>query len=341
MGPRSSMRKGRRPVTTADVARKAGVSRTLVSFVLNGRSDVGSATRERILAVIAELGYKPNRQARLLVRQKVGVVGLLLDIRTDTDLLVLHFVSALGERLAESAYGLLLARPDRQDPLAPIIRAVDEQLVDGLVLMDVQRQDPRADWLQAAEFPYVLYPGNDPSRPFDVHADYEGGAKQVVEHLYRGGHRRVALLTGPDPYVYVYRREQGFRRAAAECGLVVDDRFVFRGAVSEAFGWEVGRSLGAMPDRPSALFATADNLAVGAVRGLLECGIHVPGEVAVIGFGDSPMAQGLRPTLTTVSIPVFELGRAAADQILAQIEGKGINAGPYIAPATLVVRESG
>ena len=340
----TEMGKGRRPperkVTIADVARAAGVSKTLVSFVLNGRADVGEVTRQRIQTVIAELGYRPNRQARLLVQKKVGVVGLLLEIRAYTDLLVLHFVSALGERLADFGYGLLLLRSGKQNPLEIIASAVEEHKVDGLILMDVLRQDPRVEWLEEAGFPYMLFSSTDQVQDHYVDVDYLPAARLVADHLVERGHQRVGLIAGPAEYQYIHRREESFRRAAEERGLELPEGHCFRGDLTEASGWESGVRLAALPQRPTALFAVTDAMALGAMRGLMDRGVQVPRDLAVIGFGDSPAASGVRPALTTVHMPIQEMGRAAAAGIIVRIDG-GEGGGVYIAKPRLVVRDSG
>jgi len=327
-------------VTIADVAKAAGVSKTLVSFVLNGRSDVSDTTRKRIETVITELDYHPNRQARLLVQRKTGVVGLLLEVRTYTDLLVLHFLSALGERLSDFGYGLLLLRSGKHSPLEAAISPVQERKVDGLVLMDVLRDDPRAEWLEAVGFPYVLYSSPDQQKKHYVDVDYDAGAELVVSRLVAGGHSSIGLVSGPVQYQYVHRREASFRQAAERCGLRLEERHCFHGDLTEESGRVIGARLAALGQRPTALFAVTDMIAQGVMRGLIDGGIQVPREMAVIGYGDTPSAAGTRPALTTVHIPMSELGVAAADRIIARINGEE-PVHPSVLIPHLVLRDSG
>lgn len=338
--PDSRQHTVKRKATIADVAKAAGVSKTLVSFVLNGRPEVGEETRRRVQQVMDELHFHPSHQARFLSRHRTGVVGLHLEVRAYTDLLVLHFLSSLGERLAEHGYGLLLVGSSQKPPLDTVREVVDQQSVDALVLMDVLRADPRVEWLEEAQFPYVSFSRTDQHEVHCVDVDYDEGARLVVERLWERGHRQVALLGGPAQYQYTYRREQSFRQAAAVRGLQLDPRHYYRGDFSEASGWEAGAQLAALDGRPSALFATTDMMAAGTIRGLGASGVQVPAQVEVIGFGDSPFAAGLRPTLTTVQVPMMEMGYAVADRALARINGESAPT-PFVARPHLVVRESG
>lgn len=327
-------------VTISDVAKAAGVSKTLVSFVLNGRSDVGEATKQRVQAVIEELGYRPSRQARLLVQRRTGIVGLVLEVRAYTDLMVLNFMSAVGERLAEYGYGLLLLSNPKKGPLETVADAVEEQMVDGLILMDVLHKDPRVDLLEQSGFPYMLYSTTASQPPHYVDVNFDEGAQLVVDRLWEQRHRRIGLIAGPAQYQFSFGREESFRRAVAQKGLELEEQHCFRGDFTAGSGWEIGNRLVALERRPTALFSVTDIMAAGAIHGLTDGGILVPRDMAVIGYGNSPFASGVRPALTTVHLPNIEMGYAAAEGIVARVEGKE-HGGPFIFSPHLVTRESG
>jgi DNA-binding LacI/PurR family transcriptional regulator len=338
--PENDFRPQGNKVTITDVAKAAGVSKTLVSFILNGRSDVSVATKQRVQDVIAELGYRPNRQARLLGQRKTGIVGLAMKVRAYTDLMVLTFIAALGERLAEHDYGLLLLTHSKKEPLEIVTAAVEDRMVDGLVLMDVLHVDPRVKLLEKCGFPYMLYSSNDDSLLHYVDVNYDEAARLVVDRLWEQGHRQICLLTGPVHYRFSFGREESFRRAVVAKGLQLDEHHCFRGDFTEGSGWEIGKRLAALERRPTALFSVTDMMAIGAIHGLIAGGVHLPRDMAVIGFGNSPIASGVHPALTTVHLPNAEMGYAAAEVIVARIDGKE-HGGPYIFMPHLVVRESG
>lgn len=288
--------------------------------------------------MIAELGYRPSQQARFLVQRRTGIVGLILEVRAYTDIMVLHFLSAVGERLAESGYGLLLLSNVLNTSAEALRNMVEGEKVDGLIIMDVTRQDQRVDWLETIGFPHVTYSTTDTPRTRYVDLDYAEAGRLVATRLLERNHSHVALLEGPADFNFSYMREQGFRLEAERCGLRLDP--CLRGDFSEKSGWNAGDQIAAMKERPTALFAVTDMMAGGAIRSLTAKGIRVPEEIEVIGFGNSPFSAGIVPSLTTVHLGNHELGRAAAAGVIAQIEGKEFT-GPYIAKPHLVIRASG
>ena len=327
----------RRRPTIDDVARKAGVSSAAVSFAVNDRPGVGEATRARILAAAEELGWRPSAHARALTGARASAVGLVLardPADLETDAFFVRFLSGLERTLAPRDHALLLQ-------LVPVTAAgAYERLaasgrVDGFVLTDVVRDDPRIAVLEAAGLPAVVAGRPGPGCPFPwVETEHGPGMAAVAEHLAARGHERIAFLGGEARLDYVQARAEHWRTALT------------------ALGREPGPVVYATPGEPpaataaralatgaTAVAATSDVLAVSLVAAARAAGRRVPEDLAVTGFDDSPLAAHGVPPLTSVRVDYAEFGAAAADALLRLLDGGAPVPGP-LSPPRLVVRAS-
>ena len=340
------MEQGTRRVTIADVAERAGVSKTAVSFAFNSPDRLNTATASRILEIAAELGYRPDPVARMLTQGRTGAIGVL----TPQDLSTIFnnpffgtFSAGIAGVAEEHGYGLHFISPLH----GSLSRAIHRATVDGVVAIGLTNEHPEIDEIRRAGLPMVLVDSNATGHVASVDVDDEGGAGQAAEHLIELGHRDIAILAidGPasaltDEGSVVARRLRGYRAALGAAGIEVRAEDVASGPASieggrAAFGrvWSAGR-------RPTAVLAMSDGMAIGAIRAIRENGASVPGDVSVVGFDDVDLAASTDPPLTTVHQPVRGKGETAVRLLLSLIDGRSAAPGHQRLETRLVVRSS-
>ena len=305
-------------VTIRDVAREARVSVASVSRALNGHVNVTAETRARIQAIAAQLRYVPHGAARSLITRRTQTIGALLPE------LYGEFFSELirGIDLAARARGLhLLVSSSHGDAseAASALRAMQGR-VDGLLILSphVDAAFLRANLADTT--PAVLLNSSvQPGACAVLNADNFGGARALVRHLLAIGYRDIALISGPDANFDAQQREQGYRAAMDEAGGAAA-LFVVRGDFTEHSGYRAGKELLARAKLPDAVFAANDMMALGCLRAFADAGKSVPRDVAVAGFDDIPITRYIEPKLTTVHVPIAELGRHALNRLVGAIE---------------------
>ncbi|RFU22120.1 LacI family DNA-binding transcriptional regulator [Geodermatophilus marinus] len=317
---------GRGPSPTLEeVAGLAGVSRATVSRVVNDSPRVSPEARTAVLAAIEQLRYVPNRAARSLVTRRTDTIALVLsesDTQVFSDPFFARTVRELSAALADTELNLVLltARGEREQE--KVGRYARQGHVDGVILMSLHRDDPLPGTLAAAGVPLVLS-----GRPLDgrevcyVDADNVGGATAATELLLAGGRRRIATVTGPGDMIAGIDRLAGYRTALAGAGRPVDPLLVAEGDFTEAGGNRAMAELLARAPDLDAVFVASDPMAVGALRALRRAGRSVPGDVAVVGFDDAPVAATADPPLTTVAQPLDEMCRLMVELLRRRIEG--------------------
>ncbi|WP_233492285.1 LacI family DNA-binding transcriptional regulator [Blastococcus sp. TF02A-30] len=318
--------------TLEQVAAHAGVGRGTVSRVVNGSPQVSEQTRRAVEAAIAELGYVPNLAARALVTRRTGTVALVVaegEERLFEEPFFARAVRGISSAVQASGRQLVLALSEGR----PLERYLTPQHVDGVLLLSVRADDPLPRQLQGTGLPVVLGGRPDGVDVPHVDVDNAGGARAAVAHLLATGRRRIATVTGPPDMGAGRDRLAGYRDALAGA-----EALEVTGDFTEGSGYRGVREL--LDRRPDldAVFAAGDSMAVGALRALREAGRSVPGDVAVVGFDDSPLAAVTDPPLTTVRQPVEELGRAMAELLAALLAGE--EPASRVLPTELVVRAS-
>jgi LacI family transcriptional regulator len=328
--------------TLKDLARLAGVHPSTVARVLNAdpQQRVSPELRERIIALAREHGYQPNGLARALRLKRTRVIGTMIPDISNPFFAVMF--RAIEDALADLDYSVILANTD--DDLQREVRGMNmlrERQVDGLILATARSTDPAIAALAADRFPYVLI--NRHTDPLDDHAivpDDFAGAVQAVEHLVSLGHRRIAHIAGPSDISTGYARHQGYAAAISRHGLPDDPSLIAPGTYREVGGYEAMRMLLALSVRPTAVFAVNDMAAIGAIRAVHEAGLSVPDDISIVGFNDVPAAAQLLVPLTTMRVPLQQLGRAAVDRLLQFIAGSSEQVAPIVLPVELVSRRS-
>jgi DNA-binding LacI/PurR family transcriptional regulator len=325
------------------VAERAGVSYQTVSRVINDADGVAPETRERVLAAMRDLDYRPSLAARSLGRARTDAIGLVLPFPVDVTFANAHFLQTVGgvdRVVAENDFSLLISSPNSEDPaLSAHRRMARQRAVDG-VIVEAGLGDEGIALLLAAGYPVVAI-GHVALAVPSVQPDDESGAYSAMQHLLALGHRRIALIAGSTPTNLAQQaRLRGCHRACDDAGLTLDEELIANGEFSLESGYEAAAQLFGRDDPPTAVLAFNDAMAIGAMQLLRERGIDVPHEVSVVGFDDTPTAALLTPALTTVRIFSSELGQRAARTLIAMLRGTKVPAEPAVLPSQLVVRQS-
>ena len=334
----------RQPPTLEEVARHAGVGRGTASRVVNGASQVSDATRAKVLKAVDELGYVPNRAARSLVTRRTESVALVVsesDERFFAEPFFAAIVRGVSTGLASTGYRLLLSIQQNPQDRGRIESFLTPHHVDGVLLLSLHGDDQLPRTLEERGLPAVLGgrpAGAEPACYVDV--DNEAGAVLAVEHLLRGGRRQVATVAGPQDMSAGIGRLTGYRRALADAGVAADEELVAYGDFGEESGADAATALLARRPDLDAVFAASDLMALGVLRSLASHGRTVPGDVAVVGFDDSPSARHSVPPLTTVHQPVEAMGLEMVRLLTARMAGEPVEQRVVLDPH-LVVRQSG
>jgi len=320
----------------ADVAKLAGVSHQTVSRVLNHHPNVRAHTRERVLAAIRELAYRPNAAARTLVTRRTHTLGV---ISVDTMLYGPTSMLYGFERAAHDAYFVSIASLpalDRRSMLDAVDRFVG-QGVEGIVVIATHDSGVAALAHVPAEVPIVALGCGTHASITSVAVDNEAGAATATRYLLGLGHKTVHHIAGPSANLDAKERVDGWRRALHDADAPTPP--VLAGDWSAASGYDLGRQLAGEPG-VTAILCGNDTMALGVLRALTECGRRVPADVSVVGFDDVPDASYYMPPLTTVRQDFGEVGRQALNALLEGMSGAD-HAGPRVRVATeLIVRQS-
>lgn len=319
-----------------DVARLAGVSYQTVSRVLNDSPSLRPETRQRVLDVIEEIGYRPNQAARSLVTSKSQNIGVLIATRVAT-YGVQTMLFAIEAAARDAGYGIAVATtPSDDQSVRDAIETLAGQAVEAVVV--VAPQVRVFDMLTAVRLriPCVLLDSTRRDQGRSVAVDQFEGARMATRHLIDLGHRRIVHLAGPRDWIEAEERMQGFLREVTDADLMIDPPIL--GDWSADFGYRAGRELVNRHDF-TAVFCSSDLMALGLLHAFREGGVQVPGDISVVGFDDVPEAAHFWPPLTTIRQDFAEVGRRAVGLILSEIAGEDHPPAPPIRPQ-LVLRSS-
>ena len=329
--------------TINDVARLAGVSKKTVSRVINESPLVRQDTREKVLALMQQLGYTPDPQARGLAFRRSFLIGLVFDNPTAQYIVNLQY-GAL-DALRDSGFELVVHPCDSKSEgyIAGIQRFAQQQKLYGVILIPrVSEDQALADALREIGCRYVRIASvamDAPENMVLTH-DRQAGA-EAANYLESLGHKRIALVTGPKRYRSSIERGGGFTDALAKRGVELPAEMVYEGGYTFESGVAGAEALLTRSPRPTAIFACNDEMAAGIYKAALRMGLSIPGDLSVVGYDDSPLASQLWPSLTTIRLPVRDLGRQAAAMLLADNWPRAAQAeaGVSVSPH-LVVRDS-
>jgi len=326
--------------TIKHVAARAGVSFTTVSHVLNGTRRVSDAARERVQQAIAEMGYAPSAVARALRTSETCILGVL--VPNITNPFFAELTRGIEDCCRRTDYSVFLCNSD-DDPERQLryLQTLLERRVDGLLLAAAAGEAPAlVQRLASAGVPTVVVDRNVPGLGADwVRVDHQAGARLAVSHLLSLGHRAIACLSGPSAFAVSRQRVAGWRDAMAEAGVAIDPGWLLEGDFSAPAGHELARRLLARGD-VTAIFASNDLLAIGALRAAAELGVAVPQSLSVIGFDGIDLGAYAYPALTSVGHPIREMGEVAAALLIERIAEKPSAPREVVLAPQLLMRES-
>ncbi|MBY0190118.1 catabolite control protein A [Bacillus aerophilus] len=309
-------------VTIYDVAREANVSMATVSRVVNGNPNVKPTTRKKVLEAIDRLGYRPNAVARGLASKKTTTVGVIIpDISS-------IFYSELARGIEDIAtmykYNIILSNSDQNtDKELHLLNTMLGKQVDGIVFMGGNITDVHVEEFKRSPVPIVLAASvEEQAQTPSVNINYEQAIYDSVQLLVEKGHKRIAFVSGPmsEPINSV-RKLAGYKRALEEAGIAFDDTLVAEGDYSYDSGIEALAHLLEQSDKPTAVIAATDEMALGVIHGAQDRGVSIPENLEVIGFDNTRLSLMVRPQLTTVVQPTYDIG-AVAMRLLTKLMNK-------------------
>lgn len=328
--------------TMADVARRAGVAVSTVSYALSGKRPVSDQTKQRIFKAIDELGYHPNVLARGLATKHTKVIALLYPalVRRLSEV-QLEFVTSAASVASQQGYALLLWTSPGEDQ--EILRLTREGLIEGLVLMEIRLQDPRVEMLLELGYPFSIigHCQHNDSISF-VDFDFDQAVRLSVGHLADLGHSHIALLSySPVPLELGYgpavRSIESFQVAVEARGLEAVVRVC---EATREKGYVTMRTLLEETPSLSAAIITHDVLYFGAIQALSEKGLSIPKDFSIVAIISTRMAEITTPTVTSADIPAAEMGRIGTELLIRRLEGEEEQPTQLILPAKLTIRQS-
>jgi len=328
--------------TIFDVARQAGVSIGTVSRVLNNRDRVSQKTRERVLQAMRELDYHPKSYAQALASQQTDTIGLVLPQVNDP--FFYEIVRGVEDVVSAAGFSLMIVSQPRQTAESHYGRMFRRGTVDAMIIaaVDVYADEIRAIVDSGVAVTLIQQnPGKDIPA---VLADNYGGMAELTEHLIGHGYRRFAYITGTDHTPDNRERLAAIRDTLAAHGLSLPREAIAEGNYLRGSGYRAMQRLLDLPERPEVVIAGNDQMAADAIVAAQERGLNIPGDLAIAGFDDVPLASYLKPALTTVHQPVYEIGFHAArltlDLLRVSAEGHKTVPPRVVLPTRLVIRQS-
>lgn len=327
-------------VTIADVAKLARVSKMSVSRVLNGQAGVSEATRQRILEAVEQLGYVPNPGFRSRVSSKL-IALLIPNITTPYMGEILRGVSGAAERLN---YGLMLYTQgsiNHAQRTSFYLSQLNNALVDGVLLVVPLDYEVIVNDLKTRTLPYVIIDHHsDTEDEPSVTATNSKGVRDAMRHLLALGHRRIGFITGRMDIACSHDRLQGYRDGLAEVGLPFDPELVREGDFMQPTGFQQTQALLQLDDRPTAVIASNDVMALGAMDAAKAAGLSIGEQLSIVGFDDVFMASQSYPKLTTVHQPMAAMGETALELLITLLEGRTALTTRRELPTELIIRDS-
>lgn len=326
--------------TIREVAESAGVSYATVSHVINNTRVVTQETRERVLAAMAALNYRPNALARSLRQGKTNTLGLVLPDSANP--FFAEISRGIEDEAFKKGYSVFFCNTelDTQRELF-YVDVLSKKQVDGIIFVAVGDQADSLDFLLRQNMPVVMIDRDLPNVQVDaVLTDHQLGGFLATQHLIELGHKRIACIAGPSTITPSAERMTGYRKALEQANLPYDEKMIIRGDYHAQSGMEITNAILKMDPRPTAIFALNDLMALGALRAAAEAGCSVPRDLAVVGYDDLELAKFTTPPLTTIAQPKKEIGIQAISLLVDRISRKSLSPSRLILAPELIVRRS-
>lgn len=307
------------------IARKAGVSISTVSRVMNGSKPVSPELQKRVYDAVKQMNYKPNSIARSLILNKTNLIGVVVpDVSNSFHA---QLLSGIEGYAAEADYGVIICNVYRKDTRRRYFNLMLERHVDGIILLHDNTLEEISAFQKTSSTPIIFasVPVEGAQIPF-VGIDEVKAAYDAVNHLIAKGHRKIGLIYG-ECYALGTLRKEGYRKALNEKDIPIREEFSVHCPSSVEYGYQSMEKLLDLKDRPTAVFCVSDEIAVGALDCILDRGLKVPDDISLMGFDDIDLGQVVRPKLTTIHQPIYEIGREAAKLLINIIEQKDKHSG--------------
>lgn len=318
------MAKSDRQPTINDVARVAGVSKKTVSRVINRSPLLKPDTRKKVEAVIRDLGYVPNPQARALALRRNFLIGLLHD--NPNAQTILNFQEGVLDAIRDTEFALVVRPVDRHSPdmLDDIRDFLEKQRLYGvLILPPISENDELANLCKELGCGYVRMGSAElDDAQHMVESNDREAVERAVDYLVEAGHERIGLICGPDGFRSAHERREGFLTAMKRHGLPVPTEMIAPGKYTFESGISAAEQLLEMSPRPTAIFASNDEMAAGALHVARRHDMAVPDDLSLVGFDDSPIAAHIWPPMTTVRWPIRSMAKVAALKLIAPSEAE-------------------
>ncbi|MEC2071774.1 catabolite control protein A [Alkalihalophilus marmarensis] len=327
--------------TIYDVAREAGVSMATVSRVVNGNPNVKPATRKKVLEAIERLGYRPNAVARGLASKKTTTVGVIIpDISS-------IFFAELARGIEDIAtmykYNIILCNSDQnKDKEIHLINTLLEKQVDGIVFMGGQITEEHAEQFKRSPVPVVLAATLDTNKEIpSVNIDYKQAVYDAITHLIEQGHTQIGMVSGTlDDPVNGYQKFAGYRAALEDAKLAFNEDLIAIGDYTYDSGIEAMESLLNLEQKPTAIFASTDEMALGVIHGAQDRGYNIPQDFEILGFDNTRLATMVRPTLSTVVQPMYDIGAVSMRLLTKYMNKEEVNDHIVVLPHRIEFRDS-
>lgn len=327
--------------TIYDVAREAGVSMATVSRVVNGNPNVKPTTRKKVLEAIERLGYRPNAVARGLASKKTTTVGVIIpDISS-------IFFAELARGIEDIAtmykYNIILCNSDQnKEKEIHLINTLLEKQVDGIVFMGSQITEEHVAEFKRSPVPIVLAATFDQEKEIpSVNVDYQQAAYDAVTHLIENGHKEIGMVTGTlDDPVNGYQKFMGYRKAIEKAGLTFNENLVKIGDYTYDSGIEAMNQFLDTEEKPTAIFVATDEMALGVIHGAQDRGLKIPEDLEIIGFDNTRLATMIRPTLSTVVQPIYDIGAVSMRLLTKYMNKEEVSDQTVVLPHRIELRQS-
>ncbi len=327
-------------ITLHELAKAAGVSVSTVSRALtNSGHPVNEETRKRILALANELGYRPNMMARSLKTDRTFTIGIIVDNIVSPFSPII--IRGIQDHLKNYNYFSVIINSDF-DPEAETeaVHQLISRSIDGVIFVEswLRGANPTLD-LENKPYVFVHRLFNS-SYANAVLVDEHYGVRLAIEHLFKLGHRRIAFINGPQEWEASRDRLEGFKIIMNELGIPYQPELVEEGTWEVQSGYPAAKKFLALAERPTAIFAANDLMALGAIYAIQEAGLNVPDDIALVGYDNREIASISHPTITTVTLPCYEMGQNSARLLLSLLNDRTLTEEPIRVQGKLIVRES-
>jgi LacI family transcriptional regulator len=332
------------PVTLKDIAERVGKSVPTVSRALANFPDISADTREEIQRVAKEMGYVPNITARNLQKQHTDTISLILPVANHlkiSDPFFSEFLSGVVETSTNSNFSLILISSDKETEQETYLKLIRNSQVAGFIVMRTRLKDQRIDLLRSQNIPFVAF-GRVASKndfPF-IDSDDELGIRLMVDHLVKLGHTRLGFIAEPTLFTKSYNRLQGYLQGLNAHGLAYDPDLVVEANFRQPSGKISADTLLALPKPPTAIIASNDLLALGALSAAQEHQLEVGKDISITGYDDILLAEYATPPLTTVKQPAYQFGTQLTEMLIKIIRKETLEERHILHAPSIVIRQS-